>query len=121
MLKAVNKRFFYVLLAAFILMILGLIFIGAGHLRFSNNEFPPMNGFDANQIFGVSRVLSSEILRNLLDSKSGLDLIRCGIVFAVIFTPILFAVGFAGFGYNFMTLIKSKKTIKNEQEQVEII
>ncbi len=36
MLKKINKRFLYVLLAAFILMILGLIFIGAGHKRLVN-------------------------------------------------------------------------------------
>ncbi len=80
-----------------------------------------MNGFDADRIYGIGQVLSSEMLRSSLQSTSALDLIRCGIVFAVIFTPILFTVGITGSIYDFITLIKNKKTIKNEQEEITTI
>lgn len=137
MLKEINKRFLYVIVGTLGLMILGLIFIGAGKIEIGipiniPGGFPgwedeeifnfSMNGFDAIKAFGIGNVLSSELLKSYLSfgSSNGLNLIRCGIIFAVIFTPIFGVAGISGFIYDFMT-IKNQKTITNEKEKVVTI
>lgn len=102
--------------ATVVFLILGLIFIGAGKIQiayidFDGNLFvgPKLNGFDLIKNSSVSEVLSSSSLSLLLEMfglVNQLSLIRCGIVFAVIFTPMLFGFSAALFGYYYFKFIR---------------
>lgn len=101
--------------ATAVFLILGLIFIGVGKVQFGSNDpniswtGPEMNGFDLIRISSVSEVLSSRLLSQKVEMFSiinQLPLIRCGIVFAVIFTPMLFGFSAALLGYYYFKFIR---------------
>lgn len=98
MFRDMNKRFLYVLLAALILMILGLILIGVA-------KTAGMNGFDMLKDGHINSYLSDKLVYDSfkeLGQLSTLTTLRAGIVFAVILTPITAAVGIAGSIYDFI-------------------
>lgn len=112
--------------ATAVFLVLGLIFIGAGKVEFGSEL--KMNGFDLIRNFSVSEVLSSQILSASLNGTvNQLPLIRCGIVFAVIFTPMLFGFSAALFGYYYFKFIRDSEvepaieTTMFETEDEEIV
>lgn len=130
--KNMNKKtLFRVVLgtvaATLVLMILGLIFIGAGKVTFDGGEWigsMSMNGFDFIRNSSVGEVLSSKSLADsiaLFSSTNQLGLIRCGIVFAVIFTPILAAVTVGLGSYYYVKFIKKPvaETVTVEETLIE--
>lgn len=99
-----------------VFLILGLIFIGAGKVQVGYKDLdgnffvgPELNGFDLIKNSSISQVLSSRLLSLQLEMFgliNQLSLVRCGIVFAVIFTPILFGFSAALLGYYYFKFIR---------------
>lgn len=125
--KLITKVTIGTTIAAVIFLIFGLIFIGVAKLNVPTFDFETgkivatkISGFSALDIYGLDTVLSNGTFREwIVLPGSQLSLLTCGIVFAVIFTPILFIISGGLFGYYYLKFMNKTTNVVEKETLVE--